>query len=349
MGFDGKKIKSKLASKQSTQPLWFEALLGVGITVDNYDIFAKKYDEIIEKQFVQNGLNRNKALYKSSDLTSIFYSIGINLIPVLIKELLGIVSSVDIYYHFVPKYYDENSQILNELGVFYEEDIKKCGAAEYIDLITGHFPAICCYSYLKSITTEIAGTRYIIDDCPGLTPSNAVIGVVSNPNTRFLFRGDLVNYVVNAADIFCKYIEETVKSNNLPFDQNLIMNVGLPEDKCTYHFISPRFINAIKPSRKTVLNISHKYPHPIYFFFNMADSAFKSPTNLLENSELYRLALRKASLNGGTVKFYTNEDQQFITGDDFLVTHNEHADKLAEELKRCGCPASIINHSHLKK
>src|SRR3989344_514368 len=324
MGFDGKKIKSKLASKQSTQPLWFEALLGVGITVDNYDIFAKKYDEIIEKQFVQNGLNRNKALYKSSDLTSIFYSIGINLIPVLIKELLGIVSSVDIYYHFVPKYYDENSQILNELGVFYEEDIKKCGAAEYIDLITGHFPALCCYSYLNSITTEIA-------------------------STRFLFRGDVVNYVVNAADILCKYIEETVKSNNLPFDQNLIMNVGLPEDKCTYHFISPRFINAIKPSRKTVLNISHKYPHPIYFFFNMADSAFKSPTNLLENSELYRLALRKASLNGGTVKFYTNEDQQFITGDDFLVTHTEHADKLAEELKRCGCPASIINHSHLKK
>ena len=47
MGFDGKKIRIKLYAGRGCQPLWFEALLGVGITVNDYDKFVVSYEAII--------------------------------------------------------------------------------------------------------------------------------------------------------------------------------------------------------------------------------------------------------------------------------------------------------------
>ncbi|MFH1649066.1 MAG: hypothetical protein ABIA93_00775 [Candidatus Woesearchaeota archaeon] len=349
VAFDSKKVKIKLPTQKDSQPLYFEALLGVGITVNNYEEFASQYEEIIERIFSSNGLKRSKVLYKSSDLFSIFYGLGIDLLPELADKLLELVSAADIFYHHVPKFYDDDTKTLNKIGVYYDEEMERVSNVEYLDLIAGPFPSICCYSYLHGLKTEIKGTTYMMDDCPGLMPSKATVGVISNPNTQFLYKGDLVNYAVNAADIICRYIEERVRKENVKVDQHLVRKLGLPETKCIYHFISPKFIHALKPSRKILLNVTHKYPHPVYYFFSEATSAFNNPKSLLENSEIFRLALKKASLLGGTVKLYTSVDQQWITKEDFLVTHNDHADKLANELKRCGCAASIVDHTHLRK
>ena len=43
VGFDAKRVKRKKPD--------FQALLGVAVTVDNYDKFAKEYKEIIQKLF----------------------------------------------------------------------------------------------------------------------------------------------------------------------------------------------------------------------------------------------------------------------------------------------------------
>lgn len=343
VGFDGKKIKKTIKNSQGSTPQQFEALLGIGVTVNDYNLFMQEYDKIIDNSFKNNSLVRNKVLYKGSDLTAIFYGKGIDLISELIQQLLSLVTSVDIYFHYIPPYYDgkidldKSEKISNKIGVYYEEEIEHLSNVQFIDLIEHHFPALCCYSYLQELNSEIKGTLYCIDECPNLLQSKAIVSIIKHPNTRFLFRGDQINYVVNAADIFCRYIEERTKNENIIIDRNLVRILGLPEDKVKYHYIGSKWLNVIKPSRRGRLNISYKYPHPIYFLFSQTKSAFIDSRNLIENSALYREALKKASYEGGSVKFFESQDQDYINDSDFLITHTEDTDEKTKELKRIGC------------
>lgn len=344
IGFDGKKIRLLIdRTGKKAQPHWFEGLLGVGITINDYEQFVKKYDELLESLFKKEGLIRNKTLYKGSDLVAIFYGKGINLIPGLIEELLKLIDFVDIYFHDVPEYFDENAQITNRIGVYYEEEIEHLTNVKFIDLIQNHFPALCCCSYLKNLESEVKDTIYCIDDCSPLLQSKATIEIIKHPNTRFLFRGDQVNFAVNVADIFCKYLEDRITKEKIRIEGHLIKNLGLPEDKTEYHYINQKWLYIIKPARRAILNINHKYPHPVYIIFTDAQSAFKNAKDVIENSVLFREALKKASVEGGSVKFFEAQDQDYITEQDFLITHTENTDKKIKELKRMGCPAKMID------
>lgn len=349
VGFDGKKIRKNIPVVGATQPQWFESLLGIGITVNDYPKFVQEYNKLLDTLFTKNGLVRNRALYKGYDLVSLFYGKGIDLIPQLVDELLKLVDFIDIYSYFIPEYYDTDAKIPNKIGAYYEEKIDYLSNVEFLDLIQNHFPALCCYSYLDALKSEVKDTIYCIDDCPSLLQSHAVVGIVKHPNTRFLYRGDQVNYGINAADVFCKYIEELYINKNIEIDSNIVRNLGLPQDKVQYHYIGSRWLNVIKPARRALLNINHKYPHPIYFLFTDKSSAFSSSREALENSVLFREVLTRAALGGGSVKLFELDDQDYITPQDFLITHTKNTDEKTKELIRLGCPATVLDIDSLRK
>lgn len=352
IGFDGKKIKIKLPEKPGKPTQWFEGLLGIGITVADYNKFSTTQDKVIQSLFDEHGLKRNKHLYKGADLVSIFYGKGVDLIPILVSELIKHISYVDIYFLHIPKFFNNDLKTPNKIGVYYSEEIEYLSNIQFIELIRHHFPALCCYSYLYSLRSEIKGTRYCIDDCPILMQSPATVGVLKHSNTYFYYRGDLINPVINIADIFCRYVEEIVTDKKFKFDvdnnKNIIKALNIPSSKIKFHYINEKWLKAIKPMRKAPLKMNHKYPHPTYYIFNSVVSGFKDSRELIENSPMYMSALRYASLEGGCVKFFEPSDQECITKDDFLITHNEDTDKKTKELVGMGCPAKIIDVNFFK-
>lgn len=334
IAFDSKKILRK-------QPN-FKALLGVGVTIQNPSEFASEYNKVLDEIFKENGFSRNKVIYKSSDLLSIFHGVGVDIIPMVVERIYPHLDFVDIYYSY---FLTDNPAKPYTMGIYWEDELKRVSAGEFLDLSDGPYPTICCHAYLKQLTNQIEAL-YLIDHCPGLRPSIASKSVISNRFTRFLFRGDQVNYSISIADILCKYIDQMCLNKGYPLNKDLIMNLGFDEKRSKTTFIGPNWLRDIKPSRDITLDVNHKYPHPIFFFFIDNSGPFeKDSKEILEKSRLFYLALDKAAQLGGSVKFFEPLDQRFITKGDFLITHNEMSYKKANELVKLACQATIIDSS----
>lgn len=341
IGFDSKKVVRQKPD--------FKALLGVGITLSNYELFCTVYNQVFDEIFKEYGFERGKIIYKSYDLLSIFFTAGIDVIPIVVEKLMPHIGYIDIFYsYFLPgqtMFSATGQQVVRPLsiGVFWEQEIKRLTAPEFIDLIEGAYPAICCYAYVKGLTSNVE-TSYFIDDCPGLRPSTAISTVCKLPSTKFLFKGDQTNYAISMADLVCSYLDQACLKQGIHFNKDMVQNIGLDSSKCKTTFVGPNWLRDIKPARNIVLNVNHKYPHPIFFFFSDKSAGFGiDAKEVITKSRLFRLALDKAAAVKGSVKFFEPSDQDLVTPKDFLVKHNELSDKKIEELIGLACQAKKID------
>mgnify|MGYP001495885667 CR=1 FL=1 len=338
VGFDSKLIRREKPS--------FKALLGIGVTINDYDKLVKIYNETVDKIFKECGIQRKKGIYKGTELTEIFYGSGVEILPLIVEKIIPSLDYVDIYYtYFEPNSTDDRTGKPLTMGVFFEEEIKRMNPVEFIDLLRGPYPAICCYAYLKQLKTEV-NSVYYIDDCSKLNPSKATTGVITHSKTKFLFKGDKVNFAISCADIICRYVDDVCLKTGLHLNKNLIENLNLNPKYSQTTCIGQKWLSEIKPSRNISLNINHKYPHPIFCFFVDSYVFNKESKSVMEKSNLFRYALDKASQLGGSVKFFEPSDQELFTEEDFLVTHNEHSKLKTTELKNLGCEAKIVDISY---
>ena len=259
VAFDSKKIVRKAPL---TNNINFKAMLGVGVTINDYQAFGTKYIDTIQELFDTYGFPKNRLVYKSSDLAALFHGKGIDILPILIEKLIPHIDFIDIYFSYFLNFQDRTQPFM--VGVYWEEELERLHAPQFIDLIDGPYAAICCHAYLKQIVTPI-DSLYFIDDCPGLKPSIATSNVIKNPKTRFLFKGDQINFGISIADLLCKYIDLESLQKGFRLNKDLIQNIEFDGAKCKTTFIGPDWLRDIKPSRKINLEINHKHPHPAFF------------------------------------------------------------------------------------
>ena len=340
VGFDSKVIRRNPS---------FKALLGIGITVDNYSAFAREYDEVIAEIFNEHGMPKHKQVYKSSELLSLFYSLDVDIIPAVVRKLLPHIKFVDVFYsYFMPSWKDqEGNSGPEKIGIYPKQRLRHVVPVEFIDLIDGAYPAICCYSYIKLQRSQ-SECSYFLDGVSSMRPSFAVSDVIKNKSTKFLYRGDQVNYVISAADLCCRFIEELTLKRKVRLNKNMIKFLGLDVKKFKTTFIGEKWLRDIRPVKDVIINCNHKYPHPVFYFFPDKGVFERDSKRIMENSLLYKSAMNKAAELGGMVKFFQPEDLEFIQENDFLVTHNESAKMKAEELRQLGCLAKHLSSESIK-
>ncbi len=325
----------------------FKALLGIGVTITDYKMFASEYNKVMDECFKSNGFSRSRTIYKGSDLLSIFHGAGIDIIPLVAEKLIPHIGFIDIYYsYFVPQSNSEKTQLI---GIYWEEQLERKTPVEFLDLVEGPYPALCCYAFINSLHSKVEQT-YLMDHCPGLRPSEAIKSVIRTDSTRFIFKGDQANYAISAADIICKYIDIQCLKNGFYLNKDMVQKLNFDEKKFQTTFIGPSWLRQIKPSRNILLDVSHKYPHPIFFFFPDSQGPFSNKSkDVLEESQLFSMALDKSCELGGCVKFFEPIDQKYITEDDFLVEHSKLSLEKIDELKKLACPAQKIDSIFFKK
>ncbi|MFH1591187.1 MAG: hypothetical protein ABIC95_04635 [archaeon] len=323
----------------------FYGLLATGITVSEQDTFSKLYNSIFDDIYSSKGIPRTSQIYKGTDLITLSYKLGIDILSEVAIKLIEAVDFIDVYYTHLM---DSDDDASRGIGVYWQENLKRMDPNDFLNLIKGPYPAIACYAYLQIQETEIKGTRYFIDDCPGMKPSTALSGVLTHPHTTFFTKGDQTNHIISTADIVCRYIDEVTKKKNVWLGPRIIDSAELPKHKTNAHFIGPKWFNQIKPSRNQSLRIGHKYAHPRFFLFVDYSGPFKQKDNnenrlALEKSLLYKKILNKAAEKNGMVKFFEPKDIEDITTEDFLVVHDENSKNIVKSLKEMECPASIIS------
>lgn len=184
----------------------------------------------------------------------------------------------------------------------------------------------------------------MIDDCSTLKPSIAIQEVVSNPSTKFFYKGDQVSHAISCADILCKYIDRISLNRNVWLNSQMIERLGLPSSIFRTTCISRQWLPNIKPSRRVEIVIDHKRPHPMFIFFNEEKGAFGGTTKeAIEKSSVFNKALNHASKKGGTVKFFEPNDQNYLGNEDCLVEFNVSSTRKIDDLIGLGCKSRRIN------
>ena len=348
VGFDARPIRRQVTKDDKREPD-FKANLGIAVTISDYELFVKKYEQIVENLFAKYAVPPQPGLRKASELVEIFYAIGIDLIPELATSIIQEVDYIDIIYSFFAKEIGPDGKPARVKVYWATPEWKIYSKAEFVDLLEGQFPALCCYAYLQKNRTEIPGSTYYVDFCPALYPSTAIQTVLQNTHTRLLYKGDQVNHAINAADILCRYIDNECIRHAAFLNQHLVQKLGLPHNKFETTFIGEKWIKQINPSRNIKLSANHKAPHPLFVFFTSPSNPFgKETRSVVENSPLYRRALQEAAKIGGCVKLFEAEDQTILNENDFLVVHDTESKAKADALAALGIKSKIVNQNYFQ-
>src|SRR3989344_4704233 len=139
IAFDSKKILRSTLKEGAP----FKALIGVGVTISNYEEYSKIYNHLLDNIFKEYDLIRNKRIYKSRDLMSIFYGLNVDIIKILAERLIKSLDFIDIYYsYFSDDFYQTslsesialshiNLPNKMKIGVYWDQELKHLSPSQF--------------------------------------------------------------------------------------------------------------------------------------------------------------------------------------------------------------------------
>ena len=334
----------------------FQALLGVGVTVEDVPKYCRKYDEIVTTAFEEAGIERRRPLYKSFDFSKLFFSKGYDLPERLFKELSEYVTFVDVYYSYFKKPASLESEKDDFIRVFHKEKtgIETVTPIKFLDMIEHSYPAICAWRYIGKYD---AFNPEIFSDHFRSHPSNIWESLKGKPNFHVAYRGDQCNFLINAADVFVSAIERRILNKDLMLNRQ-IHEILRPEyeGKFETDFIGTKDLYDLSPSCRWTVDTSGRIMHPVYFVFPEGTAEFhrifpgQDENTFLESSLFLDTLYHEATKEGGCIKIYdAGTDNAVIRNSDVFFHYGPAGKAKIELLRGLGYKNRVITASELVK
>lgn len=352
----------------------FQALMGVGVTVNDHERFRKAYDRWLDNIFDEVGLKRDKLIYKSFDLNKLFGDRIFEIYDQFVEETKDHIHFLDLFYsYFYPSdghrstdktdFLDEkderNEPIPKFIKVYYKEPggIETVSGIEFLDLIDHSYPLICAWDYF-SRNPNTAFTARI--DHFDAKPSNIWCEVLKNKHKfklEIVYGGDKCDDIISSADILLNYLHEEIKKNNIPLNRKThdILHKNFNR-KFETRFLGSKYLWEMTPSNKWVVNNHAFIKHPIYFVFLEGAEDFKKiypqmdERKLIEDSPFIDMLYVKAATDSGSVKYYNpNTDNRLIQKEDKFFYYDVNGRRKIDYLAKLGYKNEIISSEELMK
>jgi hypothetical protein len=351
----------------------FEALMGVGVTVVDYDAFVNSYTAWIKELFSNAGFQQNKLIYKSFDLNKLFGNQIDTVYASFVDAVKNDIQFLDVYYsYFYPpdKHQIPESGILDEkeereqehlefIKVYYKESTgsEYVSGIKFLNLIEHAYPLICVWDYAKR-NMKFSSNIYV--DHFETKPSHVWEDLIANKEKvkmNIIYNGDRCNYLISTADILTAYLHDEIKKQNIFLNRQVhkILHNGF-SGKFETRFLGSKYLYDIAPSNKYVVNNLPFLKHPVYFVFGEGNEDFKKTypnteeKKFLEDSPFMNEIYNQATRNNGSVKYYDpNTDNQIIQKQDKFFRYGPNGQNKIEYLKKVGYKNEIISIETLLK
>jgi len=345
-GFDSIRI-----TRGQTNSPYFQALLGVGITVNDVDSFKRHYDLLFDDLFSRFKTPRKKPIYKSYDLKRLFYPSSSELITEIVTELSKEIDMIDIYYSYFlkknPKYRldPENEpeftgETMDNIKVFGDDPNKSktITGLELLDLLEHQYSALCAWNYHTFVGQRLK-THMWVDDIGGSTISRALKSLEGNQDFSIVVNGDKCNHLISTADIFVNFINLKLVSGAAKVNQNLVNLFETQlQSKMKTVCMGNNFLSWITPRISGSIDKSRHLVHPIYFILREDVASIKGTDEkqFLEDTPVMDYALKLAAENNGCVKIFESLDQPFIQSKDTFIYYGIAGEAKAKVLEAVG-------------
>lgn len=317
----------------------FRALIGIAVTISDLDNFEKMYTAILQDYF--NSLNYpfNRNVYKSADLLSLFYSLDPDVILNIVSKLCAHIDHIDLFY----SYFAHSDTAKRPIDMYYNHTGEKVSHDRYLDKIENYYPALCCYSMIVNLTTDVTD-KYLLDGCSDMEPSKATKAIYKNSKVVFFTNGDRVNCAISAADLILKFIDVYIAKKDYYLNQDLPSKLPpFINNKITCNNRSDKWVYDFNPESNSKLDITRRLARPIHFVLRNLNSTIIKNEATFKKTPIFDTALNMAQKNVGSVKLFDADDIPKIQESDYIIYYDAATEKMVEELKEHGVKATFLD------
>jgi len=319
IGFDSREFKREVIKSDGSRGK-FRSAVGFGIRVDDYDLFDKKYKEILEKVMLNNGIQKEYNYYCVNDLKNL--SNVDKIVEEFILEIEPFISRVHVFYTLFSPKRKENILVYGRYSRNNRLKLAK-KTRTYQELLDEHiinmFPEICAWRLCECVGPPL---QFHLDSFSGHI--NGAHEELERKNIQKIIfpSGDCINPVISTADLFLHFFDKRLEKSNLflIFDN---IRKAIPEygEKVLAYPISNKHLSNITPLDKEPVQNLKYYRRPIYWIFK---GNIQMDSGEIKRSNPFRLLLDGISSKGGTIRMFDeNKDSKEIREGDYGVYFND--------------------------
>ncbi len=332
IGFDSR-IFIRESKKRNGKTGRFESVLGVGIRVQDYDKFDKKYQEIFQEIFDKYKLEKKYKYYCFNDIKDIPCSKDI--LAEFFDKIEPEIYKAHIFYSMFSSKRIPEAKVYGRMSR--EQNIKLSSPTmTYKKLTSSHlvnvFPAICAWRLIGDLNSS--KTQFHLDAFIGHN-FEAYEELMKGNFSKFVFTsGDCINPVISTADLLIAFIDIKLEEEKRLLTFESFRGV-LPKfkEKVLVKPISNTHLPKITPIEKKPILPYGSIKRPVYWLFKGEDLI---DSGVLKRSKTYRNLLDVISYRGGCVKLFSKSDAENIESGDVGIYMNSAGEEIIKSYAKIG-------------
>jgi len=350
----------------------FRGLIGVIVQSENPEDFIERYNELMDDFFNRNPFDREKRVYKSSEIAALIPGPPYILRGVL-RRIIRIIftwSNVDFsvifttldlrrlrerYLESIPEDYreeeEEKLRTEGELGKYIQmygepgsEAVAYTSVIDFFEMLRQYYPIVCLGSLCD--VARIIKDELIVDGCTG--PRSRYWDSIITSDNKFSIapHGDSYNCFISIADIITRWIDEELRQARMPLNMSALIKLlreweGVTSDLDTEHIhiahLGNKYLGSMKPLAKQPIETFH----PLYLrrpiiFIVLEEESRKERLRFEHSPSMIQVHNRLFDIGGSYLFWDTKRHSGLIKKSSIFVIYGENGDEEIKKLIRLG-------------
>lgn len=350
----------------------FRGLIGVIVQSQNPEDYIERYNDLMDDFFSRNPFDREKQVYKSSEIAALIPGPPYILRGILRRMMRIIFAWPDVefsicftildlkrlrerYLESIPENYREDEaeklrtegesgkyiQLYGEPG---SEAVVYTSVINFFEMLRQYYPIVCLGSLCE--IARIEKDELIVDGCSG--PRSHYWDLITTSDNKFSIvpHGDSYNCFISIADIITRWIDEELRQARMPLNMSALITLlrewrGLTSDLDTGHIHIAHLGNKYLGNMKPLAKQSIETFHPLYLrrpiIFIVLEEASREERLRFEHSPSMILVHNRLFDIGGSFLFWdTRRHAGLVREGSIMVIYGENGDTEIGKLTRLG-------------
>jgi len=363
---------SKLHLRPVSGKAPFRGLIGVIVQAENPEDFVDRYNVLMDDFFGRNVFEREKRVYKSSEIAALIPGPPYILRGVLRRMMRSIFTWPNVefsvifttlnlrqlrerYLESIPEEYREQEeeklhtegesrkfiQLYGEPG---SEAVAYTSVIDFFEMIRQYYPIVCLGSLCE--VARITKDELIVDGCTGPRSQYWDTIVTSDNSFSIAPHGDSYNCFISIADIITRWIDEELRQSNMPLNMSALDNLlrkweGVTSDLDTEHIhiahLGNKYLGKMKPlSKQPIDTFQPIYQRRPIIFLVLEEESRVERLRFEHSPFMIKIHDRLFDIGGSYIFWNTKRHSALIRKSSILVIYGENGVIELEKLTRLG-------------
>ncbi len=284
----------------------FRAPIGVGLEVEDYDVFAHKYESVIDALKGEYGVSTDRKCLKSHYIYEKNPSSARQFVADFTERVLPYVKTVFVSHTIL------NSQKMPKIYCYSGNG--EMTSNDFISYLQSYYPHVLTWKILETFPDR-RDSVFMLDHFTGNVTK--AWRQIEGENIAIYPSGEYCNPLISSADLVSKYVNDFIHFNRLklefisiskafePFGVEEIEighDISSPEPSTTVRLLQYFIhdLSMITPHENRAIDVDRKLKHPVYFL--LTGKKFRSEGKALQETMYFDIITNRVYGDHGSMR-----------------------------------------------